>query len=62
MAGDHVVRSLLEKMSQCASQSYLGILERYDCSSYEFPQNLRGIITTEIKCLHQFGSCSLVMS
>ncbi|KAL8051914.1 hypothetical protein ABFX02_06G178900 [Erythranthe guttata] len=29
MAGDHVVRSLLEKMSQCASQAYLGILERW---------------------------------
>lgn len=29
MAGDHVVRSLLEKMSQSASTAYLGILERY---------------------------------
>ncbi|EPS65043.1 tubulin gamma complex-associated protein, partial [Genlisea aurea] len=29
MAGDHVVRSLLEKMSQCASQAYLKILERW---------------------------------
>ncbi|KAH6757482.1 Spc97 / Spc98 family of spindle pole body component [Perilla frutescens var. hirtella] len=29
MAGDHVVRSLLEKMSQSASQAYLGILERW---------------------------------
>ncbi|XP_051121281.1 gamma-tubulin complex component 2 isoform X2 [Andrographis paniculata] len=29
MAGDHVVRSLLEKMTQCASQAYLGILERW---------------------------------
>ncbi|KAK6144947.1 hypothetical protein DH2020_021767 [Rehmannia glutinosa] len=29
MAGDHVVRSLLEKMSQCANQAYLGILERW---------------------------------
>ncbi|GFQ05739.1 protein tesmin/tso1-like cxc 3 [Phtheirospermum japonicum] len=27
MAGDHVVRSLLEKMSQSANQAYLGILE-----------------------------------
>lgn len=56
MAGDHVVRSLLEKMSQCASQSYLGILERYECSSYEFPLNLRGTISIELKWLHQFGS------
>ncbi|KAL3838506.1 hypothetical protein ACJIZ3_023097 [Penstemon smallii] len=29
MAGDHVVRSLLEKMSHHASQAYLGILERW---------------------------------
>ncbi|KAF6161227.1 hypothetical protein GIB67_009114 [Kingdonia uniflora] len=29
MAGDHVVRSLLEKMTQCASSAYLGILERW---------------------------------
>ncbi|GER28287.1 gamma-tubulin complex component [Striga asiatica] len=29
MAGDHVVRSLLEKMSQSANQAYLGILERW---------------------------------
>lgn len=29
MAGDHVVRSLLEKMLHCASQAYLGILERW---------------------------------
>ncbi|KAK4480208.1 hypothetical protein RD792_013270 [Penstemon davidsonii] len=29
MAGDHVVRSLLEKMSHRASQAYLGILERW---------------------------------
>ncbi|XP_047976026.1 gamma-tubulin complex component 2 isoform X1 [Salvia hispanica] len=29
MAGDHVVRSLLEKMSQSASQAYLVILERW---------------------------------
>lgn len=29
MAGDHVVRSLLEKMTQSASSAYLGILERY---------------------------------
>ncbi|KAL6504022.1 Gamma-tubulin complex component 2 [Orobanche gracilis] len=29
MAGDHVVRSLLEKMSQSANQPYLGILERW---------------------------------
>ncbi|KAG8390704.1 hypothetical protein BUALT_Bualt01G0111200 [Buddleja alternifolia] len=29
MAGDHVVRSLLEKMSHSASQAYLGILERW---------------------------------
>uniref|UniRef100_A0A3Q7F5M3 Gamma-tubulin complex component n=1 Tax=Solanum lycopersicum TaxID=4081 RepID=A0A3Q7F5M3_SOLLC len=29
MAGDHVVRSLLEKMSQSASTAYLGILERW---------------------------------
>lgn len=29
MAGDNAVRSLLEKMTQCASSAYLGILERY---------------------------------
>ncbi|CAI9767433.1 unnamed protein product [Fraxinus pennsylvanica] len=29
MAGDHVVRSLLEKMTQCTSTAYLGILERW---------------------------------
>ncbi|KAA8522918.1 hypothetical protein F0562_009341 [Nyssa sinensis] len=29
MAGDHAVRSLLEKMTQCASSAYLGILERW---------------------------------
>ncbi|KAL8171878.1 hypothetical protein V2J09_023682 [Rumex salicifolius] len=29
MAGDHVVRSMLEKMTQCASSAYLGILERW---------------------------------
>ncbi|KAG9141487.1 hypothetical protein Leryth_001920 [Lithospermum erythrorhizon] len=29
MAGDHVVRSLLEKMTQCASTAYLRILERW---------------------------------
>lgn len=29
MAGDNAVRSLLEKMAQCASNAYLGILERY---------------------------------
>ncbi|XP_010241500.1 PREDICTED: gamma-tubulin complex component 2 [Nelumbo nucifera] len=29
MAGDHTVRSLLEKMTQCASSAYLGILERW---------------------------------
>lgn len=29
MAGDNTVRSLLEKMTQCASNAYLGILERY---------------------------------
>lgn len=29
MAGDHTVRSLLEKMTQSASSAYLGILERY---------------------------------
>lgn len=28
MAGDHVVRSLLEKMAHCASSAYLEILER----------------------------------
>lgn len=28
MAGDNAVRSLLEKMTQCASNAYLGILER----------------------------------
>ncbi|KDO46658.1 hypothetical protein CISIN_1g0053062mg, partial [Citrus sinensis] len=27
MAGDNTVRSLLEKMTQCASNAYLGILE-----------------------------------
>ena len=30
MAGDNAVRSLLEKMTQCASNAYLGILERYN--------------------------------
>ncbi|PIA64082.1 hypothetical protein AQUCO_00201403v1 [Aquilegia coerulea] len=29
MSGDHVVRSLLEKMTQCASTAYLSILERW---------------------------------
>ncbi|CAI9090786.1 OLC1v1025635C1 [Oldenlandia corymbosa var. corymbosa] len=29
MAGDHVVRSLLEKMTQCANTAYLQILERW---------------------------------
>ncbi|XP_024043867.1 gamma-tubulin complex component 2 isoform X2 [Citrus sinensis] len=29
MAGDNTVRSLLEKMTQCASNAYLGILERW---------------------------------
>ncbi|KAE8009823.1 hypothetical protein FH972_006235 [Carpinus fangiana] len=29
MAGDSAVRSLLEKMAQCASNAYLGILERW---------------------------------
>ncbi|RVX08719.1 Gamma-tubulin complex component 2 [Vitis vinifera] len=29
MAGDNAVRSLLEKMTQCASSAYLGILESY---------------------------------
>ncbi|KAF7143680.1 hypothetical protein RHSIM_Rhsim05G0167600 [Rhododendron simsii] len=29
MAGDHTVRSLLEKMTQSASSAYLGILERW---------------------------------
>ncbi|XP_021734335.1 gamma-tubulin complex component 2-like [Chenopodium quinoa] len=29
MAGDHVVRSLLEKMSDCASSAYLEMLERW---------------------------------
>ncbi|KAH9618081.1 hypothetical protein KSS87_009688 [Heliosperma pusillum] len=29
MAGDHVVRSLLEKMTHCASSAYLEILERW---------------------------------
>ena len=29
MAGDNAVRSLLEKMTQCASSAYLGILERW---------------------------------
>ncbi|KAK9082686.1 hypothetical protein Scep_029157 [Stephania cephalantha] len=29
MAGDYAVRSLLEKMIQCASSAYLGILERW---------------------------------
>ncbi|GLT40936.1 hypothetical protein SLA2020_150320 [Shorea laevis] len=29
MAGDNAVRSLLEKMAQCASNAYLGILERW---------------------------------
>ncbi|KNA05950.1 hypothetical protein SOVF_185590 isoform A [Spinacia oleracea] len=29
MAGDHVVRSLLEKMSHCASSAYLVMLERW---------------------------------
>lgn len=29
MAGDNTVRSLLEKMAQCASNAYLGILERW---------------------------------
>lgn len=29
MAGDNGVRSLLEKMTECASNAYLGILERY---------------------------------
>lgn len=29
MAGNHVVRSLLEKMTQCANTAYLGILERW---------------------------------
>lgn len=29
MAGDNAVRSLLEKMAQCASNAYLSILERY---------------------------------
>ncbi|XAR48358.1 hypothetical protein NMG60_11031165 [Bertholletia excelsa] len=29
MAGDHAVRSLLEKMTQSASSAYLGILERW---------------------------------
>ncbi|KAI5678901.1 hypothetical protein M9H77_09851 [Catharanthus roseus] len=29
MAGDHVVRSLLEKMTQCANTAYLRILERW---------------------------------
>ncbi|XP_062017493.1 gamma-tubulin complex component 2-like [Rosa rugosa] len=29
MAGDTAVRSLLEKMAECASNAYLGILERW---------------------------------
>lgn len=29
MSGDNAVRSLLEKMTQCASSPYLCILERY---------------------------------
>ncbi|CAN1262177.1 Gamma-tubulin complex component 2 [Linum perenne] len=29
MAGDNAVRSLLEKMTECASNAYLGILERW---------------------------------
>lgn len=29
MAGDNTVRSLLEKMTECASSAYLGILERW---------------------------------
>ncbi|GMH10350.1 hypothetical protein Nepgr_012191 [Nepenthes gracilis] len=29
MAGDHVVRSLLEKITQCTSSAYLGMLERW---------------------------------
>ncbi|KAL9232407.1 hypothetical protein vseg_007522 [Gypsophila vaccaria] len=31
MAGDHVVRSLLEKMAHCASAAYLEILQRWVC-------------------------------
>lgn len=34
MAGDSAVRSLLEKMVQCASNAYLGILERYILQIY----------------------------
>lgn len=34
MAGDHAVRSLLEKMTQSASSAYLGILERYLIKTY----------------------------
>lgn len=33
MAGDNGVRSLLEKMAECASNAYLGILERYSFAS-----------------------------
>lgn len=29
MAGDNAVRSMLEKMAQCAGNAYLSILERY---------------------------------
>lgn len=34
MAGDNTIRSLLEKMTQCTSNAYLGILERYILLSY----------------------------
>jgi hypothetical protein len=45
MAGDTAVRSLLEKMAECASNAYLGILERYSsgmstifcCGNCNFP-------------------------
>ncbi|KAM7279578.1 hypothetical protein ACFE04_006712 [Oxalis oulophora] len=36
MAGDNTVRSLLEKMTQCASNAYLGILERCNLQANSF--------------------------
>ncbi|OAY32230.1 gamma-tubulin complex component 2 isoform X2 [Manihot esculenta] len=52
MAGDNAVRSLLEKMTQCASKAYLGILERW---IYEgvIDDPYGEFFIAENKCLHK---------
>ncbi|PRQ51080.1 putative proteasome endopeptidase complex [Rosa chinensis] len=52
MAGDTVVRSLLEKMAECASNTYLGILVRYSS------RLMSTILCLMRFCIEAMGNCA----